>query len=120
MSEGKNLTRRSLLPTKKAIPAIKASNQQRQAFSVAIENDVLVLRLPLIPADKRKISKSGKSIICAGTGGTKIARQSLDGIMTPVEIDGKAMRICATAWVGCDKTTTDAETENDDPSQEGA
>lgn len=110
MSSEKPITRRSLLPTKKEPPAAsKPAKQQRHTFTVEIENDVLVLRLPMIPAEQRKASKSGKSIICAGTGGTKVARQTLDGVSVPVEIAGKAMRVCATAWIGCDKTETTAE-----------
>lgn len=105
MSE-KPIARRSLLPTKKeAVVAVAPANkQQRHTFNVEIENDVLILRLPMVPAEQRKVSKSGKSIICAGTGGTKVARQIVADASIPVEINGKAMRVCATAWIGCDKS----------------
>lgn len=119
MNSEKPITRRSLLPTKKETPApTKQVKQQRHTFTVEIENDVLVLRLPMVPAEQRKVSKSGKSIICAGTGGTKVARQTINGASVPVEIAGKAMRICATAWIGCDKTDT-VETGSQDNFEEG-
>ena len=109
------------MPTKKEAVVTSpapAKQQQRHTFNVTIEDDVLVLRLPMIPATQRKVSKSGKSIICAGTGGTKVARQLLDGLSVPVEINGKSMRVCATAWIGADKSETPANDAEDD-SEEG-
>ena len=106
----KPIIRRSLLPTKKENTALATTNNSRRyTLNVEIENDVLILRLPMISALERKVSKSGKSIICAGTGGTKVAKQIIDGLSAPIEIDGKAMRICATAWISCDKSKTSAD-----------
>jgi hypothetical protein len=106
----KSIVRRSLLPTKKnSVVAAPTSKQQRHTFNVSIEDGALVVRMPIIHAADRKISKSGKSIICAGTGGTKVARQ--------IEIDGKALRICATAWISCDTALTTPDTNTGEKEQ---
>lgn len=110
MNDEKPILRRGLLPTKKvaagakktkyhAPTAAKSTTPKQTAVTVEIVDGALVLRLPLLPADLRKISTSGKSIICAGTGGTKIARHLVNGELVPIEIDGKNMRVCASAWI---------------------
>jgi hypothetical protein len=108
MDYEKPILRRSLLPTKKeAAPSKtkKRANAKRPGFTVALEDDTLVLRLPITEEDKRKISKSGKSIICAGTSGTRIARHDVDGVSVPLQIAGRDLRICATAWISAEASS---------------
>jgi hypothetical protein len=104
------------LPVKKPTAARAPSiAKTQQKFTAEIQDDVLILRLPLIPAATRKVSKSGKSIVCAGTGGTKLLKQTINGANVAIEIDGKIMRACATAWIentvtaGQSKNVTDAQ-----------
>lgn len=124
MNDEKPILRRGLLPTKRVAadskktkyraPAAPRSTAPKQnAVTVEIVDNAIVLRLPLIPADLRKISKSGKSIICAGTGGTKLARHLVNGALAPIEINGKNMRVCASAWISHDGVSAHSESDKD-------
>lgn len=68
-------------------------------ITATVDGDFIVLRLPLFPKEKRRASGSGKSVLCASTHGPKIVRQlGVDGLV-PVEIDGKALRVIASAFI---------------------
>jgi len=119
MNNQKPIVRRSLVPTKKEglVATKKPSLSTRRTFTVAVEGDELVLRLPITAEDQRKISKSGKSIIIAGTSGTRVARQKENGESAPIEINGKALRVCATAWISADGSVAVADVSGQENSE---
>jgi len=84
------------MPSKSPIGAIVAT----------LEDDVIVLRIPLIPEDKRKPSSTGKSILCGNTRGPKIVRQLVNDELVPVEIDGQQLRVIASAFIPVSKAVS--------------
>jgi hypothetical protein len=55
---------------------------------VAVENDELVIRIPLLPEPTR--SKSGKTMLVATSGGN---------IVTKAEVNGKAITVGLNAYI---------------------
>lgn len=103
-------------PSRLMVKAPKATTRSESktrrsysGLSATIEGDVLVLRLPLFPAEARRPSTSGKSILCATTRGPKIVRQPGPDGMVPVEIDGKALRVIASAFIPAEDKPTPKE-----------
>lgn len=108
--EKTRLQRVSLIPTKKPQLVRKTPNKSTKnpnKFITSIEDGYLVIKLPLYPTGARRTSGSGKSLICAETGGTRIARaETEDGQYAPIEIDGHALRVSAYAWISADAIPT--------------
>lgn len=77
--------------------------------TATLEDGIIVLRMPLIEADKRKASSTGKSILCGNTRGPKIVRQLVDDEMVPVEIDGENLRVIASAFIPISKPVSPKE-----------
>lgn len=77
--------------------------------TAVIEDGCIVLRLPIIPEEKRKKSSTGKSILYANTYGPKIVRQLVNDELVPVEIDGMQLRIIASAFLPMPKETAKSD-----------
>lgn len=97
----------SLKPTVKRGKERKMPSKSPVGTIVAtLEDDVIVLRIPLIGKDKRKPSSTGKSILCGNTRGPKIVRQLIDDELVPVEIDGQQLRVIASAYIPIPKSVS--------------
>lgn len=92
-------------PTKEAVRAEKAQKRARGSGGIVatIEDDVIVLRLPLIPKANRKPSSTGKSVLCASTRGPRKVHQVVSGDeLVLYEIDGKPLKIIASAFIAAE------------------
>ncbi len=72
--------------------------------TATIEDNVIVIRMPIISEDRRKKSASGKSILLANTYGPKIVRHQVGDELVPVEIDGARVRFIASVYLPLKET----------------
>lgn len=94
-----NICRRAMSAQPARPAAKKNSNNVGACVIATIEDNAIVFRLPLFEENNRRVSGSGKSILCATTRGPKQVRHMVDGEMVPIMIDGKPLRLNATAYV---------------------
>lgn len=100
-------------PTKKSGRAAKPQKGVRGGISATIEDNMIVLRLPLIPEASRKPSSTGKSILCASTRGPrKVYQRTDDADPVIYEVDGKPLRIIASAFISADELS-ESKTEKE-------
>lgn len=77
--------------------AVKASNKASRKLSVTLENDMIVIRMPVFAAPTA--SASGKSMLYGSTRGPKRVMQEIDGKFEPAVIDGGKLKAIASAFV---------------------
>lgn len=96
-----------VIPSPTACKPAKTVRSGHGGVSATLEDGVIVLRLPLFAETTRKPSSTGKSTLCASTRGPRVVKHvTKTGEVAPVEIDGKPLKVIASAFITRKDSTT--------------